>query len=190
MKPLNGIKKEKRKFPRFKRKKSKQSFTVYDGNGKVTIFAGHKIKIPTLGTFRLFEPVAYTTASQTFTISRAGDKWFVSFGIEAEKLPVHPLLDERGKEFFGIDVGLKQFGTIASSKEAHTISLPDSIKKEQRKLAKFQWRNRNKQLGGKGKPLSKNAIKYYNKLAKSQARIANIRRDFIEKKYYEFSPPY
>ena len=169
------------KSPRFKRKKGKQSFTVYDGNGKVTINAGKKIKIPTLGTFRLFEPVPYRTASQTFTISRTGEKWFVSFSIEAEKLPVHPLLDERSQEFFGIDVGIKQFGTIASSEKKHTISLPDSIQKEQRKLANFQWRNRNKQLGGKGKPPSKNAIKYYKKLAKYHARIANMRRDFLEK---------
>ncbi len=73
------------KYPKFKRKKDRQSFTVYDGNGKVTINAGNKIKIPTLGTLRLFESIPHTTASQTFTISRTGEKWFVSFGIEAEK---------------------------------------------------------------------------------------------------------
>ncbi len=109
--------KEGHKYPRFKRKKDKQSFTVYDSNGKVTVKAGNKIKIPTLGTFRLFEPVSCTTASQTFTISRTGEKWFVSFAIEAEKMPVHPLLESRTVEVFGIDVGVKQFGTIASSKE-------------------------------------------------------------------------
>ncbi len=48
-------------------------------------------------------------------------------------------------------------------------------------LAKFQWRNRNKQLGSKSKPPSKNAIKYYKKLALYHTRIANVRRDFIEK---------
>jgi putative transposase len=155
--------------------------TVYDSNGKVTIKAGNKVKIPTLGTFRLFESIPYTTASQTFTISRTGERWFVSFSIEAEKLPVHPLLDERPQEVFGIDVGIKQFGTIASSKENSTIALPESIKKEQLKLTKFQWRNRKKQLGGKGKAPSKNAIKYYKKLAKYHTRIANIRKDFLEK---------
>ena len=72
----------------------------------MAVKAGHTITIPTLGNFRLVEPVPYTTASQTFTISRTGGKWFVSFGIEAEKLPVHPLLDERSQEFFGIDVGV------------------------------------------------------------------------------------
>ena len=169
------------KYPRFKRKKDQQSFTVYDGNGKTIIKAGNCIKIPTLGTFRLASPVPYTTASQTFTISKTAERWFVSFAIEAEKPPVHPLLDQRHQEVFGIDVGIKQFGTVASLKENSVIALPDSIKKEQLKLEMFQWRNRNKQLGGKGKKPSKNAIKYYKKLAKCHARIANIRSDFIEK---------
>ncbi|WP_293137601.1 transposase [Okeania sp. SIO3I5] len=169
------------KYPQLKRKKDRQSFTVYNANGKVTITPGKKIKIPTLGTFRLWESIPYTTASQTFTISRTGEKWFVSFGIEAEKLPVHPLLDERYQDAFGIDLGVKQFGTIASSKENQIISFPESIKKEQLKLAKFQWHNRQKQLGGKGKPASKNAVKYYKKLAKYHAHIARERKDFIEK---------
>ncbi|WP_293136571.1 transposase [Okeania sp. SIO3I5] len=178
------------KYPRFKRKKDKQSFTVYDGNGKATVQAGHKIKIPTLGTFRLCEQVPLTTASQTFTISRTGEKWFVSFSIEAEQLPVHPLLDERPQEFRGIDVGIKQFATIGSSEENSTIAIPESIKFKQLKQAKFQWRNRKKQLAGKGKTPSKNAIKYYKKLAKYHARIANIRKDFIEKITTELASKY
>ncbi len=171
------------KYPKLKRKKDRQSFTVYDGNGKVTINAGNKIKIPTLGTFRLWESIPNTTASQTFTISRTGEKWFVSFSIEAEELPVHPLLDERQEETFGIDLGIKQFASIANLElgNSEVFSLPNSIKIEQLKLAKFQWHNRNKQLGSKGKPPSKNAIKYYKKLAKCHSRVKNVRRDFIEK---------
>ncbi|WP_293133776.1 transposase [Okeania sp. SIO3I5] len=178
------------KQPKFKRKKERQSFAVDYSNGKITVKAGNKVKIPTLGTFRLFEPVPYTTATQTFTISKTGERWFVSFAIEAEKLPAHPLLDERPQEFFGIDVGIKQFGTIASSAENMAIALPESIKKEQLKLANFQWHNRNKQLGGQGKPASKNAIKYCKKLAKYHAHIANIRKDFTLKNYHEFSRQY
>ncbi|NER06906.1 MAG: IS200/IS605 family element transposase accessory protein TnpB [Okeania sp. SIO3C4] len=98
-------------------------------------------------------------------------------------MPVHPLLDERQDETFGIDVGVKQFASIANQKKGgnEIVSLPDSIKLEQLKIAKFQWRNRNKQLGSKSKPPSKNAIKYYKKLANYHTHIANVRRDFIEK---------
>ncbi|GGA12943.1 hypothetical protein [Okeania sp. KiyG1] len=64
--------------------------------------------------------------------------------IEAEYLPVHPLLDERQYETFGIDVGVKQFASIANQEkgENEVFSLPDSIKLEQLKMTKFQWRNR------------------------------------------------
>ncbi len=98
-------------------------------------------------------------------------------------MPVHPLLDERSEETFGIDVGVKQFASIGNQErgDSEVVTMPDSIKLEQLKLAKFQWHNRNKQLGGKSKPPSKNRIKYYKKLAKYHGRIANVRRDFIEK---------
>lgn len=43
--------------PTFASRKDGQSFTVYDSNGKVLIKAGNHIKIPTLGTFRLHEPL-------------------------------------------------------------------------------------------------------------------------------------
>ncbi len=131
----------------------------------------------------MWESIPYNTASQSFTISRTGKKWFVSFGIEAFELPVHPLLDERQDETFGIDFGVKQFASIANQEngKSEVFSLPDSIKIEQLKQALFQWHNRNKQLGSQGKPPSKNAIKYYKKLALYHSRVANIRRDFIEK---------
>nr|WP_293104084.1 hypothetical protein [Okeania sp. SIO2F4] len=54
------------KHPRFKRKKEKQSFSVYDGNGKVAVQVGNQIKIPTLGIFRLVEPVPYMGTEPDF----------------------------------------------------------------------------------------------------------------------------
>ncbi|MGI2909826.1 hypothetical protein AABK37_42370, partial [Hassallia sp. VBCCA 56010] len=43
--------------PTRKTRKNKQSFTVYDSNGSVLVKSGKSIKIPTLGTFRLQEPL-------------------------------------------------------------------------------------------------------------------------------------
>lgn len=56
--------------PVFASRKDGQSFTVYDGNGKVCIPAGYTLKIPTLGTFRLYEPLAERYITQTFTVSK------------------------------------------------------------------------------------------------------------------------
>jgi putative transposase len=55
--------------PRFKRRRDCESFSVYDGNGKVLLQSGKRIKIPTLGTFRLKESLSCRYVTQTFTIS-------------------------------------------------------------------------------------------------------------------------
>jgi putative transposase len=173
------------KFPVFKRKKDKNSFTVDSSHGLVTVSAGNKIKIPTLGTFRLHEPVPFTCASQTFTVSRHADKWYVAFAIHADKVP--PLFHEVEK--VGIDLGVKTFATFS---DGTTVKAPVAIKQTKIKLAKLQWRNRNKQLGNKktGIPASNNAKKYYKQVAKLHARISNIRRDFLQKLTTDISRKY
>ena len=47
----------KAELPRFKKKKHHCSLTVDSSNGKVLVTEGKKIKIPTLGTFRLKEAI-------------------------------------------------------------------------------------------------------------------------------------
>jgi IS605 OrfB family transposase len=80
------------KYPKVKRKKDKSSFTVDSSNGVVLVGGGKTIKIPTLGTFRLFEEIP-KYISQTFTISKSGEKWYVSLAVDAEKIP--PVINEK-----------------------------------------------------------------------------------------------
>ncbi|WP_293157230.1 MULTISPECIES: transposase [unclassified Microcoleus] len=173
-------------FPNFKRKKSGDSFTVDSSKGPVFQMAGNRIKIPTLGTFRLQESVGYNCCSQTFTISRTADKWYVSFTIKADKIP--PLYHEVSQPT-GIDLGVSTFATLS---DGTVYQLPDSLKKAKIKLGKLQYRNRNKQLGNRklGIKASKNARKFARKLAKKHADIANRRRDFLQKTTTEISQKY
>jgi putative transposase len=173
------------KYPKFKRKKDLNSFTVYDCNGVVLLDSGKKIKIPTLGMFRLKEPLDARYVTQNFTISRKGNRWFVSFSVDAERLP--PLYHEKTK--VGIDLGVKCFATLS---DGTTYDAPKPMKKAKTKLAKLQWRNRNKQLGNvrKGVRKSKKAGKYYIRLGNQHAQIANQRRDFLQKTTTEISREY
>ena len=173
-------------FPNFKRKKSGDSFTVDSSNGPVFLRAGNRIKIPTLGTFRLKEAIRYNCCSQTFTISRTADKWYVSFTIKADKIP--PLYHEVS-ETTGIDLGVSTFATLS---DGTVYQLPDSLKTAKIKLGKLQYRNRHQQLGNRkfGIKTSKNARKFYRKLAKKHADIANRRRDFLQKTTTEISQKY
>ena len=175
-------------FPKKKSKKKGDSFTVYKTSGvypqkgkpalpftnRVVINASNKIKLPGLKTFRLFEHIEFTCSSQTFTVSRTGNRWFVSFTIDAQKIPplFHPV------EKVGVDLGVKCLATVS---DGTYYAMPATTKKAKTKLSKLQWRNRNKVLGNKrlGIKASSKAKKYYMKLASKYAQLSNIRRDTI-----------
>ena len=177
-------------FPKQKTKKRGDSFTVYKTSGiylekgkpaipftnRVVIYSGKKIQLPGLKEFRLKEEIEFTCSSQTFTVSRTADKWFVSFALDAEKIPpiYHPI------ERVGVDLGVK---TLATVSDGTRYAMPVSTKRAKTKLGKLQWRNRHKVLGSKrlGIKASNNARRYYVKLARHHARIGNIRRDTIHK---------
>lgn len=166
------------------------SFTVYKTSGiypvkgmpalpftnRVVIEVGKRIKLPGLKVFRLKERIDFTCSSQTFTISRTADRWFVSFVLDVEKLP--PIIHRIEK--IGVDLGVK---SLATCSDGSKYDMPISTKKAKTKLGKLQWRNRNKVLGNKKLKIraSKNAFQFYNKLSRQYARIANIRRDTTQK---------
>lgn len=177
-------------FPKKKTKKKGDSFTVYKTSGiypvkgkpalpftnRVLIEPGLRIKLPGLKTFRLKERIDFICSSQTFTVTRIADKWFVSFMLDIDKLPpmIHPI------EKIGIDLGVKCLATCSDSSK---YDMPATTKRAKTKLGKLQWRNRNKVRGNKKLKIraSKNASKFYVKLSGQHAKIANIRQDTTQK---------
>ncbi|BAY60755.1 transposase [Calothrix brevissima NIES-22] len=173
-------------FPVKKSKKKGDSFTVYKTSGiypkkgnpaipftnRVVINQGKNIVLPGIKTFRLKEGIDFICSAQTFTVSRTADRWFVSFVLDVEKVPpvIHPI------EKMGVDLGVK---TLATCSDGTTYAMPITTKIAKTKLQLLQWRNRNKVLGNKKLKIraSKNAHKFYAKVAKKHARIANIRQD-------------
>ena len=177
-------------FPNKKSKKKGDSFTVYKTSGiypvigepalpftnRVVINPGKKIKLPGLKEYRLKEAIPFICSSQTFTVSRTADKWFVSFTLDAEKLPpiIHPV------QKIALDLGVK---CLATCDDGSKYEMPLTTKIAKTKLSKLQWQNRNKILGNRklGIKASNNAVKYYREIARQQARLANIRRDTTQK---------
>ena len=80
----------------------------------------------------------------------------------------------------GIDLGVSTFATLS---DGTVYQLPDYLKRAKIKLGKLQYRDRHQQLANRkvGIKTSKNARKFYRKLAKQHADIANRRRDFLQK---------
>jgi putative transposase len=184
-------------FPVKKTKKKGDSFIVYKTSGiypekgkpalpftnRVVINAGKKIKLPGLTqAFRLKEKIPFLCSSQTFTVSRTAEKWFVSFSLDAEKVP--PIIHEI--ETIGIDLGVKRLATCSDSS---TYDMPITTKKAKTKLGKLQWHNRRKNLGNKKLKIkaSKNAIKFFKEQSEIHRRIANIRQDTTQKMTTEIS---
>lgn len=115
-------------------------------------------------------------SSQTFTVSRAADRWFVSFTIDADHIPpiIHPI------ESAGVDLGVKCPATVSDGTK---YEMPAATMRAKIKLGKLQWRNRNKVLGNCMLKIqaSGQAKRYYVNLSRRHARIANIRRDTTQK---------
>ncbi len=150
--------------PRFKKKGRNDSFTL-DGTIKVV---GHsKIQVPKIGVLRTYERLPHGYQPKNVTISRQADSWYVSFKVEIE-----PQNTPKTVDVVGVDLGVK---TLAYLSTGIVFEGAKSYRKYEKKLAKLQWRNRNKVIG------SANWKKAQIKIARLHRRIANIRKDTLHK---------
>ncbi|MEG4803329.1 transposase [Microcoleus sp. ARI1-B5] len=199
-KAIQGWRLGKSGFSQFKSKKRGDSFTsfkksgVYPAKGEAMMpFTnrqfrpkGKRITIAGWGNFRLKQARPFLGSSQTFSISRTADKWFVSFALDIDKIPprVHQV------QSAGIDLDVKCLTCLS---DASFIVAPQILKTAKTKLSQEQWHNRNKQLGNRRQEIraSNNALKYYyRKLARRHADIANFRRNFLQKTTTDLSRKY
>lgn len=164
--------------PVYKKKKNPGSFTVDGSDGVILQEGKKKIKLPTLGTFRLFEAIP-KCVSQTYTVSKKGNKYYVAFSICAELIP--PIMHEVNIPT-GLDVNLTD-GKYCVLSDNTNVTYPKPLKAAKTKLRKLQYANRNKRFGNRRKKIenSNNAKKYFKKLAKFHQKIANKRNDFLQK---------
>ena len=153
-------------YPRFKKKRNKQSATYasnafkWDGF-KLTLA---KMKCP----LKIKWHRHFTGTPTTVTVSKdSAHRYFVSFSVE-EEIKSFPETDSQ----VAIDLGIKD--VIVSSK-GFASGNPKYYSKYQKKLAKLQKRLAKKQKG------SKNRDKARLKLAKLHAKIADCRQDFLNK---------
>ncbi|MEG3959473.1 RNA-guided endonuclease InsQ/TnpB family protein [Microcoleus sp. herbarium2] len=158
--------------PTFASRRDGQSFTVDSSSPKVVLNAGNTIKIPTVGTFQGHEPLESGCVSQTFTISKEGSPWFVSFCVGAERLPVQQL-----QESVGRDLGIRAFATLSEAEGSNNqvFDAPKPLKPAKTKLAILQ-RKASRQVKS-----SKNQRKTYNKISRIHSRISGIRKEFLHK---------
>ena len=152
------------KPPRFKKKGRNDSFTL---DGTIKVVEHYKIQVPKIGILRTFERLPFGYKPKNVTIARQGDSWYISF-----KLEVEPNHTPKTVDVVGVDLGVKILAYLSTG---IVFSGAKSYKKYENKLAKLQWRNRNKVIG------SVNWKKTQIKIARLHRRIANIRKDTLHK---------
>lgn len=151
------------KYPKFKKKDSKQSATyagpAFRWEGKTLKLA--KQKEPLNIRWSRF----FTGKPSTVTVSKdRADRYFVSFRVEEDVQPKKAV-----KKEIGIDLGIKD---VVVTSDGFKSGAPKYTRKYEKKLALAQRRLAKKKNG------SKNRAKAKLKVARIHAKIADCRLDF------------
>ena len=171
--------------PRFKKKRYAQSYQTNNligknGTGSIRI-EGTRIKLPKLGYVKIRLHRSFQGTIKTVTVREtASSEFYATLVVDGQ--PDKPQL-AKAKQAVGIDLNIKNGETIVTSDE-EIISKPDTAKlelklhKQQKKLAKrlivahklkkTVWESMNYQ-------------KQRRKVAKTRAKIARIRKDWLNK---------
>jgi putative transposase len=159
-------------FPQFKRRGRQDAFRYPQGCQLDQI--NHRIYLPKIGWVRYRQSREVLGEISSVTVSRQGEKWFVSIQTEREvEEPIHP-----SKTAIGIDVGIKRLATLSNG---HVFAPINSYAKKQKRLSVLQ-----KRISKKVK-FSQNWKKAVRKVGNLHRKIVNVRRDYLHKATHNIS---
>ena len=164
-------------FPKFKKKSHRQSYKTNNIKGTIAILNG-KVKLPKIGWVKVkaHRQVEGIIKSATISMTPSG-KYHVSILCETELTPL-----PKTNSSVGIDIGISDFAILSTGEK---IGNKRFLSKLSNKLVKEQKILSRRALAAKkeGRKLSdsKNYQKQRIKVAKIHEKIANMRRDFLNK---------
>ncbi|KAK1186463.1 RNA-guided endonuclease TnpB family protein [Streptomyces sp. NBS 14/10] len=155
--------------PRMKKKTARQAIR-FTANARWSITDGGKLRLPKIGDIqvRWSRELPCEPSSVTIVKDPSG-RYFASFVIEVEDKPWLGLDVEETDT--GIDLGLSSYAVLRGRK----IASPKFFRRQERKLRRAQRGLSRKQKGSNNRRKARRAV------ARIHARIADQRRDFIEK---------
>ena len=164
-------------FPRFKSKKTAQSYQTNNQKGTIALLDG-KIKLPKVGWVKVKAHRQPKGLIKSATISKtATGKYFISILCEEEIIPL-PKTDSN----LGIDLGLENFAILSTGEK---IGNPKFLTSLSKKLAKEQKVLSRRGLFAKKKGVklseSSNYQKQKLKVARLHEKIVHQRKDFLHK---------
>ena len=151
-------------FPKFKKKGGRESFRFTAG----IKIDGPVVKIPTVGWVKFIKSREMDGLVKNVTVSLSCGNWYISFQTESER---H--IEDRGEVgMVGVDLGVTNFMYLSNGDNIKPLA---SLKFIEKKLAKQQRRLARK------KKFSYNWKKQKNKISRLYLKIANCRKDFLQK---------
>ena len=173
--------------PRFKKKgRCRDSF--YIANDKFRI-QDRSAVLPKVGKVLMSEALRWPGKIMGGSVSREADHWYLAVQVD---VPIEVARCSRGGDgIAGVDLGVTAAATLDSGEK---IAAPRPLKAALRRLRIRSRRQSRKHEAAKARagfkgplpkdarlPRSKNQVKGARKLARQQARIARVRRDFLHK---------
>ena len=150
------------KFPKFKGRGHKQSWTTDEQSVRVE---GKRIKLPKIGWIKTRQELRFVGSIIKVTISRTAHRWFASITVETEDTEA---VDNSTHPVLGIDVGIR---TLATLSDGTKYDNPRPLKRYERKLKREQRKLSRKVFR------SNNWSKQKHKVERIHYRIACIRND-------------
>jgi len=135
---------------------------------------GRKVYLPKIGWVEFWHSREMEGSVKNLTVSRQGQHWFVAFQVEMDvPEPIHPASAE-----VGIDLGVATFAAFSDGRLHPPLN---AYRRVEKKKARMQ-----RKLAGMVK-YSQNWKKQHHRIARLDIRIANCRRDFLDKPSTETS---
>ena len=168
-KALKSFFRKQNKFPKFKAKRNKQSYSTNNQNGTVYLSEdGKYISLPKIKNIKIKMHRKFDGVIKTVTVSKECDEtYYVSILVE-ENIEAKP----KSNNSVGIDLGIKSY--IVDS-NAEIIDNPKHLSRSLLRLAIEQRKLSHMKKGGK------NRNKQRIKVARLHRRIRNQRNDFLQK---------
>ena len=176
-------------FPKPKRRgKCRDSFRFSTGPMRCS---GATVTLPRLGVIRTHESTGKlarrlengTARVLSATVSRAAQRWHVSFTVEVERTV--PRRHAQPGSAVGVDLGVKTLLTGADhAGNLITVAGPKALRSSLRRLRRASRAHSRKQPGGA------NRRKSAARLARIHARVANVRSDALHKATSELAARY
>ncbi|MBF0391511.1 MAG: transposase [Alphaproteobacteria bacterium] len=178
----------KARYPKFKKKGQRDSFTLWNDQFEVRAVTGRfgkdrgEIRIPNLGWVRMREPLSVAGRVLGAVVGRDGNGWAVAIQCEQpDAETAHP----NSGTVVGVDLGITHLISLSRPlPDGRTkIENPKPLRKAMRRVKKLARKcSRQEEVRKKrNAKTSRRAKARRGKLAKLHRRVANIRRDTIHK---------